>query len=173
VVKGRQLRELPEPAIDPADVQALVPGLGDEEALAAARLATLLLAAAIYPRPLPDPLPPPLYLAALTAAGRLARAGDPTGSVVSESLGSYSYRLNLPTPVDEALAFTEAELGLIGPWLGRTGAYDLRTPSRMGGFVWPFDWWQRDYDDLERTFVGGGLEADTGALALSQELAVE
>jgi hypothetical protein len=167
---SREPRLLPDPAIDPEDVLALAPGASEEQALAAARLATLMLQAAIYPRELPDPLPPNLYMAALMAAGRLARAGDPTGEVVSESLGSYSYRVQAPMPPEQALAFTEYELALIGQtWLD-TGPGTTRTPTVMP-FAWPIDWWQRDFDEPFRLLFGDE-RADAAQLAMSQEIAV-
>jgi hypothetical protein len=151
----------------------LVPGLDADQARQAAQLATLMLQAALYPRELPDPLPVPLYAVALMAAGRLARAGDPAGSVVSESLGAYSYRLNLPTPLDQALMFTDDELGLLRPWLGHASAYDVRTPTATA-FPWPIDWWQRDLDEeLDAIGVDPGVAEAAAKLALSKEVAVE
>jgi hypothetical protein len=141
-----ELRALPDPLVDPADVALLAPEATAEQCEQAAQLATLMLQAALYPGEPPDPLPPPMYQATLMAAGRLARAGDPSGQVVSESLGAYSYRLQLPMPADQALAFTDYELGLLEPWLARTTAYDVRTPTAMPD--WPYDWFQRNLDNV-------------------------
>jgi hypothetical protein len=139
-------RALPEPVIDPADVMALVPGTTIEEATAAASLATLALQAAVWPNPLPDPLPPPMYQAGLSCAARIARAGDPSGQVVSESLGAYSYRVASATAPDVALYLTEAELDLLRPWLGSPGVYDIDVTGSAA--PWSYEWFQRNLDNV-------------------------
>lgn len=145
------VRSLPAPVIDPEDVRALVPGLSLEDATLYASLATLALEAALWPGSIPAaPLPSPLDLAGLSIATRLASAGAASGSgatVVSESIGSYTYRLATPLPLDVALAFTDAERKLLAPWLGQTRVYDVSVSGAT--FGWPADWWQRDYDRLE------------------------
>jgi hypothetical protein len=137
---------LPPPVIDPADVQLILPSISPEDAATAASLATLALQGALYPDPLPDPLPPPMYQAGLSAAVRIGRAGDPSGEVVSESLGAYSYRVATATPTDAAMMLTDDELALIEPWTAAK-VYDVLTVPSLG--TWPEDWWQRDLDRIE------------------------
>lgn len=143
-----EARTLPPPAIDPADVQAILPTLSPEDAALYASLATLALQAAVWPNTLPTPLPPPLNAAGLAIATRLAMAGESSGEgvgpVVSESIGAYTYRRVTPATLDSALSLTEQERKLIRPWLGQASAYDVRTG--LGElYAWPGDWWQRDY----------------------------
>jgi hypothetical protein len=148
-------RTLPPAAIDPADVQALVPGLSTEDAERCAQLATLMLEAVLWPGPVPEqPLPAPMYQATLAAAARLASSTAASSSsagapIVSESIGTYTYRLATPTPADAALTFTDDELELLEPWLGpaQQTAYSVSVWGTPGAR--PVDWWQRDLDTLE------------------------
>jgi hypothetical protein len=133
---------LPSPVIDPADVQALVPGLSIEDATTAAKLATMSLESLLEPDAIPAPLPAKMYQATLTCAARIARSGDPAGQVVSESLGAYSVRRDPSTPADAAMYFNEDELKLLGFWAPRV--YDVRTPAVRDPY--PYDWFQRDLD---------------------------
>jgi hypothetical protein len=156
-----QLRSLPPPVIDPDDVAALVPGLSPEDAELYASLATLALEAVCWPNSVPDPLPPPVQAAGLAISVRLARAGESgTGAgmpVVSESIGSYTYRLATPETLDAALALTEGELDLLRPWLGQARVYDV---SVAGWGSWlPLDWWQRDLDHLDGPPAGAEVFA--------------
>jgi hypothetical protein len=139
---------LPDPVIDPADVQALIPGTSLEDATRCAQLATLALQAALYPNPIPDPLPPPVQLVGLTVAGRLVLADSTGAPVVSESIGAYSYRLSIPDPASVGLWLTTYELLALGPWMARSGLVDLDT-SPWGRCDWPADWWQRNLDELQ------------------------
>ena len=146
-------QSLPDPVIDPADLEAIMPGLTPEEASLYCSLATLALEAVCWPMPIPAaPLPAPLELAGLSIATRLAAAGEAAGeggAVVSESIGSYTYRLATPLALDQALSLTDAERDLLRPWAGQTGVYDL---SVLGPTLdWPLGWWQADYDRLEVT----------------------
>lgn len=143
---------LPPPVIDPADLQAILPNLTEEEATLYASLATLVLQAAMWPDDVPEPLPPPVNAAGLSIAVRLAQAGEAGGAggagpVVSETIGGYTYRLATPDSLGSAFALTDAERELLGPWLGETDAFDFSTLGTA--YVWPPDWWQRDYDRLE------------------------
>lgn len=138
------VRSLPEPAIDPADVIALVPGTSPEDAYRYASLATLAVTAAVYPTVLPVPLPAPAYAVTLAVAGRFARSGGPGAPVVSESIGAYTYRLATPVAADEAFGLTDAELAALSPW-GPRKVYDVSVAGGRAG--WPVDWWQRDLDD--------------------------
>jgi hypothetical protein len=145
-------RTLPEPVIDPADLQAILPSLTPEEAALYASLATLVLEAVMWPSAVPSPLPPPVNAAGLSIAVRLAQAGEAggeggAGPVVSETIGGYTYRLATPDSLASGFALTNAERALLGPWLGQDEAFDFSTLG--GSYVWPADWWQRDYDRLE------------------------
>jgi hypothetical protein len=143
-------RTLPPPAIDPGDLQAIFPSLTPEDASLYASLATLALQAVCWPNALPAPLPPPLNAVGLAMATRLAAsletAQTGAGQVVSESIGAYTYRLASPVTVDAALQLTEAERKLIRPWLGQASVYDVALGT---AYVWPPDWWARNYDLLE------------------------
>lgn len=114
-------------------------------------LARLVLNAALFPNELPaDPLPAPLELALALVANRIWKLAETEGKgalpVISESLGSYSYRLATPDSPDSLLG--DRVLDLIRPWMpsGGQGVYELH----VGGArptSWPVDWWQRDYDN--------------------------
>jgi hypothetical protein len=141
-------RSLPDSILDPSDVQAAVPDLTDDDARRCSELATLALEAFVWPADRPEPVPPPMYLATLRMAIRLAVSGSTPGGgqVVSESIGTYTYRLRAPTESDVALEFNGSELALLrragfGP--SNIGQMDI---GGDGGYR-PFDWWQRDYDD--------------------------
>ena len=148
-----ELRTLPAPVIDPADVQAVVPSLTPDEAQLYASLATLALQAAFWPNPIPpEPQPAPIEAAGLSIAVRLATAGeaaggDAAGPVVSESIGGYTYRLATPAALDQAMQLSDAEYKLLRPWLGQGTAYDIGVG--YGPPAWPADWWQRDLDRIE------------------------
>jgi hypothetical protein len=141
---------LPDPLIDPADVQAIIEGLSPEDAQLYASLATLALQAVAWPNSLPPaPLPAPLYMVGLAMAVRLAMADkavapDGTGAVVSESIGGYTYRLAQPEVFASATQLTPAEAKLIRPWIGQPAVYDVYVG--WGPIDWPADWWQRNYD---------------------------
>jgi len=129
-----------------------MPGLSPEEATLYASLATLVLEAVMWPTPVPDPLPPPVNAAGLSIAVRLAQAGEAggeggVGPVVSETIGGYTYRLATPDSLASGFALTDAERALLAPWLGEDTAFDFSTLA--DAYVWPDDWWQRDYDRLE------------------------
>jgi hypothetical protein len=151
-VASDEVRSLPPPLIDPADVAAILPSLSEEDAALYASLATLALQALCWPNDVPSPPPPPVQTVGLAIATRLAVAGESAaegggGAVVSESIGAYTYRLANPGTFDSALALSEGEKQLLRPWLGQASAYDVWTAPEF--FLWPPDWWQRDYDRLE------------------------
>ena len=139
-------RALPPSAIDPGDVIALVPGTSPEDAARCASLATLAVSAAIYPAELPPaPLPAPLHAVTLAVAGRFASTGAGGSPVVSESLGSYTWRRATPALAD-LLELTGGELKALGPWAGMQGVYDVSTAGV--GYGRPYDWFQRDLDNV-------------------------
>jgi hypothetical protein len=140
-------RALPDPAIDPADVQAILPDLTLEQATLAAQLATVAVSAVLYPTPIPTPTPEPIYavlLAAATRAGIAILQGSAL-PVVSESLGSYSYRLATPQSLGGVFGLTDEELGWLEPWTARDTAYDIDV-APWAGPPWPFDWWQSNLE---------------------------
>lgn len=147
-------RALPDPAIPPEDLQAVMPGLSLEDATRYCSLATLAVSAAIWPKVIPNPPnpPAPMYAALLSVATRFATVGEASGDsvsgmpVVSESIGSYSYRLQSPPTLDSILALTDAERNLLAPWLAPSAYMLDLAPNPWVG--WPIDWWQRDYDNL-------------------------
>jgi hypothetical protein len=149
-VTDTAVRALPAPAIDPADVQAVLPALTTEQATLAAQLATVAVEAALYPNTIPSPTPQPVYAVLLQASVRFGSAilQGSVLPVVSESLGSYSYRLATPATLASGFGLTAAELEALEPWTaGRSGAYDLSVAGTAP--QWPVDWWQRNYDHLE------------------------
>lgn len=133
--------------------------LPPEDAEEIVALARLVLEAALYPNVLPpDPLPAPLELALAIVANRIWKLSETEGAgalpVISESIGSYSYRLATPGGAEATLILSDAILGLIEPWLpvGAGGAYELHTGRTPLG--WPLDWWQRDLDNDFPNFLG-------------------
>lgn len=150
---------LPPPAIDPGDVQLVLPSLSPEQAALAAQLATAALQAALWPNPIPEPIPPPVYAVLLQVATRFGIAIEQgtASPVVSESIGSYSYRLATPQGWGGAFGLSDDDLAALAPWMGRAGVYDV---SIVGGVSdWPPDWWQRNLEqggDVLPTPVDGG-----------------
>jgi hypothetical protein len=166
-VTDTAVRALPAPAIDPADVRAVLPALTLEQATLAAQLATVAVEAALYPNPIPSPTPQPVYAVLLQASVRFGSAilQGSVLPVVSESLGSYSYRLATPATLASGFGLTAAELEALEPWtVGRGGVYDLDVSG--GAVAWPVDAWQRNYDnvlaaaDAGRGVPVAGTEAD-------------
>jgi hypothetical protein len=139
-------RTLPPPAIDPEDIRAIIPGISPDDAATYASLATLAVEATIWPNVLPvAPLPPPLHAATLGIACRFARVGGTVETVVSETIGGYTYRLADPMTAEGAFALTDFELDAIEPWMSQKSALSLHVGSSL--VSWPIDWWQRDLDN--------------------------
>jgi hypothetical protein len=111
--------------------------------------ATLVLAAVLWPCELPDePYPPPIEVAIGVVASRLYAYGK-TGegqTVVSESLGSYSYRLSEAMTAEGAALVPTSVLKLIEPWNCRKSVYEISIAG--GPLGWPVDWWQRNLDNV-------------------------
>lgn len=146
---GDPLPGLPPPAVDPELVQAINPELSDEQATLAAQLATASVLAVIYPNEIPDPQPAPVSAVLLSVATRygIAIAQGTASPVVSESIGSYSYRLATPQTLGGAFGLTEDELATLQPWGSGGGVYEL---SLVGDTEpWPPDWWQRNLEDTD------------------------
>lgn len=139
---------LPASAIDSCELLELAPGLDPAEAERAAALATLAVTSYLHPNPIPDPLPPPVAQVLLSVSLRIA--GSTTvgaGQVVSESIGSYSYRLASPPSLDAALLLTDDEKAALAPWTADAGGvYELHVGRDPAS--WPLDWWQRNLDTL-------------------------
>lgn len=139
-------RALPPPAIDPGAVISLVPGTSPEDAARCASLATLAVQAALHPNELPPaPMPAPLYAATLAIAGRFVTSGAGGSPVVSESLGSYTWRRATPALAD-LLELSGGELKALAPWSGKSSVYDVSIAG--GGGTFPYDWFQRDLDNV-------------------------
>lgn len=92
-------------------------------------------------------------LVVLRQALRVARASPPSssaGAIVSESLGSYTYRLDRPLPLDTALqldADLQRELLPFAPHRSRVYSAPVGLGDRRA--QWPVDWWQRNLDNLD------------------------
>ena len=114
----------------------------------AAQLATAAVQAAIWPHEIPSPTPEPIYAVLLSASVRFGTALMQGNAlpVVSESLGSYSYRLATPSTMAGAFGLTSSEVDALGPW-GPSSAYDFSVAGR--GASWPVDWWQRNLDNAD------------------------
>jgi hypothetical protein len=138
---------LPAPAIDPADVQALLPSLTIEQATLAAQLATVAVSAALWPTPIPDPTPEPVYAALLSASLRFGVAIEQGTAqpVVGESVGAYSYRLAAPASLASAFGLNEWEMEQLAPWVPTSQAFELDVGGRIS---WPADWWQSNFDNV-------------------------
>lgn len=144
---------LPDPIIDPAIVADVVPGTTPEQAMLCAQLATLAVQTAIWPTAVPDPVPLPIMSATLSIACRLAVAGTggesaAEGRVVSESIGSYSYRLADVPGIGDGLALTDVERRLLAPWMSASTVYELNTGTAI---ALPWDWFQHDLDRPDDT----------------------
>jgi hypothetical protein len=108
----------------------------------------LIVETVLWPASVPDPVPPPITMAAFSIGCRLAVAGaggeQAAGErVISESLGAYSYRLANVATIDGAFALTDYERRLLGPWLTTGKAYELDTG---GAIAMPWWWFQYDLD---------------------------
>ena len=89
-------------------------------------------------------MPAPLYAVTLAIAGRFASSGAGGSPVVSESLGSYTWRRATP-PLADLLELTGGELDALRPWSGKSSVYDLSIAGAPRS--WPYDWFQRDLDN--------------------------
>lgn len=97
------------------------------------------------------PWPDRVELVVLRQALRLARATpDTSGAVVSESLGSYTYRLARPLSLDDALELGDDLKRELLPWAPhRAKAYSATIGLDTVGGDRPVDWWARDWDTLD------------------------
>jgi hypothetical protein len=139
--------------VSPAELEALL-GLEADEAVRVSALVQLTITAYIWPNTVPDPVPPPMHAVGLALSARFAGAElTKAGSIVGETVGSYSYRLASPLTFDNVVTVLGDLADALAPWAPRhTGVYTLDvSPSELG--AWPVDWWQRDLDRIyEGTF---------------------
>ena len=138
-------------ALTAGDLLELDPNLDAARAAAALRMARRAVAAFLAPVAMPaDPLDPRIELVLLRHALTIAASKpDAGGEVVSESLGSYTYRLARSRATADALELAPTLQRELLPWAPhRARAYsasiglDTR-PER------PVDWWARDWDNLD------------------------
>lgn len=111
--------------------------------------AELVLAAALWPCPVPDePWPAPVDVAISIIASRLYVAGKAGEgqTLVSESIGSYTYRLAERLTAEGAALVPAHVLELVEPWSCRKRVYDVSTWPTAGEL--PVDWWQRNLDNV-------------------------
>jgi hypothetical protein len=150
--------DVSESATPPPGTEFLPDELPPEQSAELVALARLVLNAALYPATLPaDPLPAPLELALAIVTRRLYNLapGSSTGQVVSESIGSYSYSLASPESLDTAALIEGPVSGLIAPWRGQTGVYEIDLKTSVSKLGWPIDWWQRDLDNVVAAIDAG------------------
>lgn len=124
--------------------------------------AKVVLAAVLYPCPVPpEPYPAPIDVALNIIGSRLyvfGKAGEGQ-ALVSESLGSYTYRLADPLDAQAAALVPAAVYELVEPWACRKRVYDVGTyPTSTPP---PFDYWQRDLDNELAARDALELEAST------------
>lgn len=140
------------PVVTKADLQLYDPTLDDASATRLAELADEAVVAYLEPSPVPDPVPRRVRMVAIAHAFRVNRATTKSGGIVSESLGSYSYRLDRAVPLDSAIMLDDDLAKELAPWAPhRSKVYDVSValddvtrPS-----WWPADWWQRDLDTVD------------------------
>ena len=124
-------------------------GLTAEEAARASELVQITIEAYCWPTVVPEPIPPPMHAVGLALAARFSGASlSKSGSVVSETVGSFSYRLASPLTFDSVVMALGDELAqALSPWAPRhSKTYTLDLAPGLG--VWPADYWQRDLDRL-------------------------
>ena len=93
---------------------------------------------------LPDPVP--AEVAMVTANLVVRQMANPTG-LVSEGIAGYS------AAYGAGMALTDADLAALGPWLrpDLAGKGVVSVPLTRTSAWWPYDWWQRDLDNLDVT----------------------
>lgn len=134
-----------------------------------ADLVTRVVAAYLWPNTIPaDPVPAPMALVGLRMAIRFNRAAlDTSGEVVSESIGTYTYRLARALALDGALELTDWERRELSPWApaGRRRVYDVDTCGFVGAPATfplfatssPAAGFERDLDDDDDEVAGGAV----------------
>lgn len=144
---------------DPSRVETLA-GVDNATALALLDTACWIIDTYVSPDVIPTPVPMRVDSAATILAVRLHVAATDTG-LVSESMGSYSYRRNVSAAADELAGMFPADLAdMLAPWApARSGLGTYTTPVFGGLGSWPVDWWQRNYDDPD-TWLPPGPPAE-------------
>jgi hypothetical protein len=106
------------------------------------------------------PEPVPGAVSYVCASLVVRQSSNPAG-ITSEAVSGY--RVSYAAGATGGLVPTEGDLELLGPWLCAgagettgTRAYTTTTPLAGSGACWPYDWWQRDLDQLEE-FAGSGV----------------
>lgn len=134
--------------VTPEELERLL-GLTTEEATRVAELVQITIEAYCWPNVIPDPIPPPVHAVGLALAARFSGAElTKAGSVVGETIGSYSYRLASPLTFDSVVVVLGELAEELAPWAPmHTSTYTLDT-SPGEALVWPADYWQRDLDRL-------------------------
>lgn len=155
------------PLVDPDELEQLL-SIDADRAELLVDLATRAVAAYLWPNTIPaDPVPAPLAMVGLTVALRLNRAAaDTSGDVVSESIGTYTYRLARAVALDGALWLTEWEKRELSPWApaGRRRVYDVDTCGFGGSpatfpllAATPAAGFERDLEDDDDEVAGGAV----------------
>lgn len=134
--------------VEPDELEGLL-GLTAEEAERVSTLVQVTVEAYCWPNVVEDPIPPPMHAVGLALAARFSGAElTKAGSIVGETIGSYSYRLASPLTFDSVVTVLGELADALAPWApAHTRSYTLDTsPSELA--VWPADWWQRDLDRI-------------------------
>lgn len=134
--------------VPPDELETLL-GLDAAEAARVSELVQITVEAYCWPNVIEDPIPPPVHAVGLALAARFAGATlTKAGTVVGESIGSYSYRLASPLTFDNVVTLLGDLAEALNPWAPRhEGTFTLDTWPGAGA-AWPADWWQRDLDNL-------------------------
>lgn len=134
--------------VEPDELETLL-GLDADEAARVSQLVQITVEAYCWPNVIEDPIPPPVHLVGLALAARFSGAElTRAGSIVGETIGSYSYRLASPLTFDSVVTVLGELAEALGPWAPmHQGVYDVSTaPAWLED--WPIDWWQSDLDRI-------------------------
>jgi hypothetical protein len=126
-----------------------------------------VLAAVLWPCPMPvAPFPAPIDVAVNIIASRLyvfGKAGEGQ-ALVSESLGSYTYRLANPLDAEAAALVPAAVYELVEPWACRKTVYDVGTYPSSSTPATPVavaDYFEHDLDNELAAADAAELEASS------------
>lgn len=133
--------------VTPEELERLLE-LDPDDAIRIAELVQITVEAYCWPAVIADPVPPPVHAVGLALAARFAGAElSKAGSIVGESIGSYSYRLASPLTFDSVVAVLGDLAESLNPWAPwHQSAFTLTTLGEP--IPWPADWWQRDLDAI-------------------------
>ena len=132
---------------DATRVEALA-GVDHDTALSLLDTACWIIDTYVWPGTIPEPVPMPVDTAATLLAVRLNYATPGGAQVVSESMGSYSYRVALSEAAHDLAARLPADLAaMLDPYAPRHGTTgSITTPAAGSESAMPVDWWQRDLE---------------------------